>query len=218
MTNVASPISVAGSPLPPPRHVCAFFNNDEEHYRVLGPFIREGFDCGDKIVHVIDPERRTPHVERLLAAGIDVISAQRTGQLELRSNTDTYLRDGRFDQDRMLAAFEQMVTKNEAGPFPRSRIVCQMEWAADHRAYIDDVIEFESRVSDVWRRHQSAVICTYDVTRFGGGAVIDIIRTHPLVIMGGILQENPFHVPAEQFLREMRERRGLRTLAAPPAV
>jgi hypothetical protein len=36
---------------------------------------------------------------------------------------------------------------------------------------------------------------------------MDIMRTHPLVIIGGMLHENPFFVPPEQFLMEMQERR-----------
>jgi hypothetical protein len=41
--------------------------------------------------------------------------------------------------------------------------------------------------------------------------VVDIVRTHPMVIIGGILQENPFFVPPDAFLRELRERRATRT-------
>jgi hypothetical protein len=36
--------------------------------------------------------------------------------------------------------------------------------------------------------------------------VIDIMRTHPMVIIGGVLQENPFYVPPDQFLAELRSR------------
>ena len=46
------PISLAGSQLGAVRHVCAFFANDDEEYRVLLPFIREGLSCGDKAVRV----------------------------------------------------------------------------------------------------------------------------------------------------------------------
>jgi hypothetical protein len=35
---------------------------------------------------------------------------------------------------------------------------------------------------------------------------IDVMRTHPMVIIGGVLQENPFFVPPDQFLLELRER------------
>jgi hypothetical protein len=36
--------------------------------------------------------------------------------------------------------------------------------------------------------------------------VIDIMRTHPMVIVGGILQENPFYVPPDEMLKELKER------------
>jgi hypothetical protein len=125
----------------------------------------------------------------------------------MKINTEAYLRDGRFDPDRMLETFEQLASGNAKGGFPLSRIVCQMDWAAEGRSYIEDLVEFESRVNDVWRRHEVAVICVYDLAKFGGNTVIDILRTHPMVIIGGILHRNPFFVPPEEFLSEFRERR-----------
>ena len=95
--------------------------------------------------------------------------------------------------------------------FPLSRIVCHMDWAAEDRSHVDNLVEFESRVNDVWRRHDDAVICVYDLAKFGGDTVVDIMRTHPMIIIGGILQQNPFFVPPEEFLRELRERRAGQT-------
>src|SRR5271165_1535350 len=48
MQSVSSPISLAGSQLNETRHVCAFFNNDEEEYRIRLPFIKDGLReyCG----------------------------------------------------------------------------------------------------------------------------------------------------------------------------
>ena len=212
MRNRAAPISLAGSHLGDTRHVCAFFSSDDEEYRVLLPFMKEGLDRGDKAIHVVNPDRRDDHLRRLTAAGIDTAAAEARGQLEVRTNTDAYLRDGSFDQDRMLALFEELASGNATGGFPRSRIVCRMDWAAESRSFVDDVIEFESRVNEVWRRHDDAVICTYHLGQFGGDAVIDILRTHPMVIIGGILQRNPFFVPPELFVQELRERRAKQTM------
>ena len=211
MKGVSAPISLAGSQLYETRHVCAFFNNDEEEYRIMLPFIKDGLKSGDKAVHVLNPEQRPDHLRRLIAAGIDPAVAQHSGQLELRTNTEVYLPDGRFDQDRMLEVFEQLASGNAKGGFPLSRICCRMDWAAEDRSHVDDVIEFESRVNDIWLRHDDAVICTYHLGRFGGDAVIDIMRTHPTVIIGGILQQNPFFVPPDEFLREFRQRRAGRS-------
>jgi hypothetical protein len=210
MKKTTTPISLAGSQLGEVRHVCAFFNSDDDEYRVLLPFIRDGFECGDKAVHVVNPDQRWDHLQRLAAVGIDPAAAEQNGQLEVRINTEAYLQDGRFDQDRMLAAFEQMASGNTKGGFPLSRICCRMDWAIADRSYIDDLVEFESRVNDVWRHHDDAVICTYQLGKFGGDTVIDIMRTHPMIIIGGLLHRNPFYVPPEEFLREVRQRRAMR--------
>src|ERR1700675_4698452 len=101
MKKTVAPISLAGSQLGEARHVCAFFNSGDEEYRVLLPFIKDGFECGDKAVHLVNPDRRRDHLQRLAAVGIDTTAAQQSGQFELRT-TEEYLRDGRFDQDRML--------------------------------------------------------------------------------------------------------------------
>ena len=217
MKSTAAPISLAGSRLDHVRHVCAFFNSDEEEYRVLLPFIKDGFNCGDKAVHVVNPDQQHDHLRRLASVGIDAVAAAKMGQLELRANTETYLREGRFDQDRMLQAFEQIASGNASGGFPLSRIVCRMDWVVEGKNYVDDVVEFEARVNDVWNRHDDAVICTYHLSRFGGEAVIDIMRTHPMIIIGGILQQNPFFVPPQDFLREYRERRSNRKLSTSAA-
>ncbi|MGC1450830.1 MAG: MEDS domain-containing protein [Candidatus Sulfotelmatobacter sp.] len=205
--KTTAPISFAGSQLAETRHVCAFFHSEEEEYRVLLPFIKDGFACGHKAVHVVNAHQRSEHMKRLAGAGIDPAAAERSGQLELRTNIETYLRDGQFDKDRMLHAFEQIASGNATGGFPLSRIVCRMDWAAEGKSHTNDLIEFESRVNHVWEHHDDAVICTYHIGQFGGDTVIDIMRTHPMIIIGGILQRNPFFVPPTEFLQELRERR-----------
>lgn len=208
MTRTAPPISLAGSQLGAVRHVCAFFADDDEEYRVLLPFIREGLSYGDKSVHVINPDARQDHLRRLAEAGIESGAPQQSGQLQIRINTDVYLRDGQFDQDRMLGAFEEMAASaRTAEGFPMSRIVCRMDWASEDPSRMRDVIEFESRVNDVWQRYDDAVVCTYHLGQLSGDAVVDIMRTHPLVIIGGHLQQNPFFTPPEEFLSEFRSRR-----------
>jgi hypothetical protein len=47
------------------------FNSEDEEYRVLLPFSRDGFECGDKAVHVVNPDQRRDHLQRLAAVGID---------------------------------------------------------------------------------------------------------------------------------------------------
>jgi hypothetical protein len=117
------PIRLGGSVLGPPRHICAFFNNRDDEYRVLLPFIKDGLECGEKAVHTVDPQRRDEHLRRLTSAGIDVIAAGRSGQFELHTWTGTHLRNGRFDPDKTLALFEEVVKNAKQQGFPLVRFV-----------------------------------------------------------------------------------------------
>jgi hypothetical protein len=82
-----------------------------------------------------------------------------------------------------------------------------MEWALVDLPGVEDLIEFETRVNHVIPKYDDTVICTYDLTKFGASVVIHALRTHPVVIIGGLMQENPFFVPPDQMLLEIRERR-----------
>src|SRR5882724_9366453 len=82
-----------------------------------------------------------------------------------------------------------------------------MEWALLDLPGVGDLIEYETRVNSVIPKYDGPVICTYDLTKFGASVVMDALRTHPFVIIGGLLQENPFFVSPDQLLLEIRERR-----------
>src|SRR6202171_4931087 len=205
-TNGGS-VRCAGDSLGQHRHICAFFNGLDEEHRVLRSFIKEGFDRGDKAFHIVDPELQGQHLTQLAESGIDVEQAVGTGQLELRRWQDAYLRGDRFDQDAMLALLEEVLQSGEASGYPLTRLVAHMEWALLNRPGVDGLLEYETRLNYMLPKYDDPVICTYDLSKFSASAVMDIIRTHPVVIVGEVLQENPFFVPPDQFLLEIRERR-----------
>jgi MEDS: MEthanogen/methylotroph, DcmR Sensory domain len=201
------PVQCAGGSLGQHRHICAFFNGLDEEHRVLRSFIKDGFDSGDKAFHIVDPELQGQHLKRLAESGIDVERAMGTGQLELRRWQDAYLRGDRFDQDAMLALLEEVLKSGDASGYPLTRLVAHMEWALLDKPGVDDLLEYETRLNYVLPKYDDPVICTYDLSKFGAAMVMDIMRTHPVVIIGEVLQENPFFVPPDQFLLEIRERR-----------
>ena len=199
------PIRLAGDLLGRGRHICAFFNSHDDEYRVLLPFVKEGFDRGDKAVHVIDPRRRDEHLRRLASAGIDGRIARETGQLDLRDWADAHLRGGSFDVDRMLGLIAGIRETSRQQGFPRIRFITHMEWALEDLPGTDALLEYEAKANIV--PFDDPVVCTYDLARFTGDVIAGVIRTHPMIILGGILHENPFFVPPHEFLRELRERR-----------
>jgi len=56
------------------------------------------------------PHFAANHLQRLESAGINVGEVEQRGQLELCDWEQAYFPDGRFDQDRMLAMWEELLS------------------------------------------------------------------------------------------------------------
>jgi DcmR-like sensory protein len=197
------PITLAQMRLHGLAHVSAFFRSKDEEYDVLVPYILEGIDAGDLAVHLVDPLLVDDHRSRLAQAGIAVDQLEGRGQLRILDWHETYLRGGRFELDAMIELVEETIVKGLRDGFGRTRFIGQMEWALEDRLGVGDLVEYEAWVNNILSRWRQPGICVYDVSRWGAGLALDIVRTHPLVLIGGIIQENPFFIDRHKFLREL---------------
>ncbi len=199
--------SLAGTSLDPYYHVCAFFGSRDDEYRVLAPFYQETIEWGEKLLHVIDPALIADHERRLEQQGVPACACQRTGQFQVYTWDQTYLLDGRFDQDKMLTAVQGVIDGARASGYPRTRIMGNMNWALDGHPGSEQLIEYEVRVNEVLAREKQPAVCVYDLNRLSGSLMMDILRAHPLTLVNGVLHRNIFFTPAPQMLEEVRRRR-----------
>lgn len=195
---------VAGFKLENHHHACALFSSRDEEYAALSPFIREAIDGRERMIVLSDSDEFPEHRGQMSRRGIDVEAAEREGYLDLIGWNDAYLQEDRFDVDRMLGLVDRLCVQTAEVGFPRARFIGHMEWALLDRPGVDQLIDYECKVTDVLSKHQQPAVCVYDVTRFDAATVVDILRTHPIVIMNGVAQENPFFLPPAEFLASRR--------------
>jgi len=208
MNTSGLPIAFAGSTLGRYRHICAFFNSPQEEYETLLPFVREGIERGERAFHVLPVQYRQEHLDQLRSAGIDVTSAQERRQLEVATPEEVYLRGGGFSKDAMLAAIQEALKTGLTLGFPLTRLIAHAEAVLQDGSKANEWVEYEARLNDVLPRYDDPVICTYDANLLNGTIAVDILRTHPVAIIGGRLYENPFFVPPGEFLPQIIERGG----------
>ena len=201
-----APIRLAGRTLKHHRHICAFFNSREEQNNVLMPFFKEGAARGEKLFHIVDSRLHDDHLCACEDAGIDVGSLQDSGQLEVKHWEDAYLKDGYFDGDRMVQVLEDVLKANRER-YGLSRLMGNMEWALEAVPGVTDIVEYETKLNYVLPKYPDPVVCVYDLNKHSGSVVMDILRTHPMVIVGGMLQENPLYVAPEELLAELQNRK-----------
>jgi DNA-binding MarR family transcriptional regulator len=198
-------------------HICALFRGDDERYQVMVPRVVGSMRRSERAVHFLDGSSRQELVNRLASGGIDVAAAQRSGQLVLRDWRETYLRQGRFDKDAMLALLEESMSNESSAAFAPTALFASMEWALEDSPGVCDLLEYEVRLNHFVPRCAGTVICSYDLSKFSAGTTIDVLRAHPAVIIGGRLQDNPFYEPPDEFLRELEARRTAKAERRPGA-
>jgi len=189
-------------------HVCAFFNSRDEEYAVLSPFFKEAVDQGEKNLHIVNPEHSANHRHRLGQAGIDVPHCESCGQLEVLEWQQAYLDEtGGFDKDKMLATVDHLTGAGRDAGYGRLRIMGDMGWVFTEIPGAADILEYEAEVNEVLERNKQPAVCVYDVAKLSGAMMMDLLRTHPLTLVGGVVQENPFYTPPREMLEELRARK-----------
>lgn len=214
MSSLLEHPSLAGSKLERYFHVCAFFDDRAQEYSVLGSFYKEGLDHHEKALHIVGPDRQQTHRDELKRLGIDVHECEKAGKLEVITPNDCYLAGGVFDPDKMLVTVDNVLAAAKKRGFHRTRIMGSMDWAFDGAPGSDRLIEYEARVNEVLARTRQPAICVYDTKKLSGNMMLDILRSHPLTLVNGVVQENPFFTPPDQFLEELRNRARRRTASA----
>ena len=200
------PIHLAGVKLGRHRHVCAFFNDQDQEDKVIIPFLKEGIDRGERAFCISSAEMRTPLLQKLRDAGTEVEIAEKRDQLKIEQWGKTIVRSGRFDQDAMLARIEGVLSEGRAKGFGVTRLVGRMDWVREYSVGINELAEYETQLNRIWQKFNDPIICVYDLATFNAGALVNILRTHPVAIVGDVVAENPFFDPPEVVLQELNER------------
>lgn len=214
MRGANAPVHLAGSLVGHKGHICAFFSSADDEYRTLLPFIKDGLDSGEAAFHTVDPARAADHVNRHRAAGIDVESYRQNGQLELHTWNEVHLMGGKFDPEATSDVFGRARSKAIERGFARTRFVSHMAWSAQRLSDVE-LLMYEAQANHECRDGLVSV-CVYDLALFRADLVIDVMRTHSLVLVSGTLYENPFYVSPDELLRELRDRPQGRSLSAAP--
>lgn len=195
-------LGLPGVDLHPGDHVCAFYRGRDERDKILLSFLRAGVTAGDKTICVVEPLGPADVIAALGdAAGV----AMRHGVLDVLTPEQTYLRGGQFVMADMLEYWQTAVERTLADPrFDFVRVIGEMPSALTDKPDMDEFLCYESELNRFVSQHPQVIVCLYDLDRFGGALLIDILRTHPVVLLGGAVLDNPYYLKPDEFLAARR--------------
>ena len=116
----------------------------------------------------------------------------------------------------MIDALQQILRETQGAGYRRLRTAGDMRWAAGSLVNTDALLEYEARVNEMTPKHDCTFLCIYDLSKISGQAVMDILSTHPMVLMGDRVYENPYYVEPATFLEKLRRRGKMARIARTP--
>jgi hypothetical protein len=185
-------------------HICGLYSNQDQRDQILLPFLEAGLAAGDKCICVVDGTEQN-QVVAALGAHVDAAHSITTKQLEVIRAPDMYLRSGGFSADEVIGSWKAAMSDvMYDGRFDVVRAV--ETWSRrDVVPDVDELMLLESEMNRFLPLFPQVVVCLYDIGRFGSGIIVDLLKTHPRMLIGGMLVENPYYTSPDQ-LRHPAER------------
>jgi DcmR-like sensory protein len=198
--NGSVPLGLLDRSVPSGTHICTFFSGQAGLDEVVMPFLAEGIRTGQRCICIL--ESLSP-AEILAGLGrrVDLGRSVETGQLELATPADAYLRTGKFRTDDMLDFWREEAAKVlSAGEFSLTRATGEMPSVLDQPEGRTEFFRYEARLNEVISNYPQVILCLYDLQRFGAQVLMDALRTHPMAVVDGMVHDNPYYIEPSEFL------------------
>ena len=179
-------------------HICGLYAGQSQRDQVVIPFLEAGLTAGDKCICVFD-ETDPAKIFKELGHKV-AMSTSAAKQLEVIRAADLYLRSGRFCADEIIGSWKAAIA--DAMYDGRFDLVRAVEtWS--RRDVVPDMHELlmlESEMNRYLPLYPQVVVCLYDIDRFGAGIIVDLLKTHPRMLVSGMLIENPYFLTPDELL------------------
>src|SRR5690242_9800988 len=182
----------------PGTHFCALYSGPAERDRLLYLFLEEGLRRGDKCLCLIDDVEPALVRDRAVGQpGPDY--SRRSAQLDVERSSDAYLRSGEFSVEDMVSFLSESVASAIADDFDLLRAAGEMSWVLSGAPGWDDLFVYESSLNRVVEQVPAILMCLYDLKKFGAEMLVEVLRTHPKVLLDGTVMDNPHYLEPTEY-------------------
>jgi DNA-binding CsgD family transcriptional regulator len=153
---------------------------------------------GDKCLCLIDDVE--PELVRDLAVGQPGPAySRRSAQLDVERASDAYLRSGQFSVEDMMSFLSESADAATDDDFDLLRAAGEMSWVLPGPPGWEDLFRYESALNDAVEQMPAILICLYDLQKFGADMLVEVLHTHPKVLLDRTVIDNPHYLPPTEY-------------------
>jgi GAF domain-containing protein/PAS domain-containing protein len=184
-------------------HIACIYKDKTEQRSIVIPFILAGFKNNEKCIYIVDENTKNSIIEDFRKI-VDIDTYLNTNQLELLTKEEAYLKEGYFDPDKMIELLKINEKKALNNGFSGLRVTGEMTWVFTKLPGVERLIEYEAKLNYFFPNSKCIALCQYNEKKFDPHILLDIIHTHPFIIIYNTLYKNPRYQPPDEFFAIMR--------------
>lgn len=185
--------------LPAGTHMCLLYSDESERRSVISKYLRCGIEGREKVSYFADILSPAETRAWLGDMGVKLPDDE---SFYLAPAVQTYCPDGKFVPDQMIEGLKVLYNAAMAEGYPHARASGEMTWALKGIPGSERLIEYEALLNEAFSTHPVIGLCQYDVNKFSGAAILDVLKVHPMMIVNGQIVRNPYYVETRKFLKE----------------
>ncbi len=185
-------------------HMCGLYETAEERDAIIMGFLHEGDIAGDYLLYC-PCERSAENFKAEYARRFPEDASHPDDPdrfVLLDPSTMYYNESGRFDPWGMEDRLNQFYAQTQKEQHRKIRGTAEMVWALEDDNTVEHLLVYESRLNYFHPGKSFASICLYNVNKFSGSVLMAVLHTHPYVVSGGVITENPFYQPPDEWLKK----------------
>jgi PAS domain S-box-containing protein len=192
--------------LRPGDHLSFLYETEKEHQAMLTPFLRQGLERGEKVFYVVDThdaETILGYLQHTPGPGqTDVESYLAGGQLAFFTCDDIYAQNTDLAPEDIITLLQAQTELALSEGYPALRVTGEMTWVLRRFSSAEKLIQYEARLNDFLPGSRCLALCQYDRRHFEPAILLDVLRTHPVVVVGTEIYNSFYYIPPDELLGE----------------
>lgn len=181
----------------PGDHVCAFYNGGTSHLDdIVVDFVSRGLHAGNKCICFLD----APSAVQARVPG-DLLS--REDILQFFTEEQGYLPGGSFNSEAFIESLDATARGVLSDGYERLWLIGDTSVVVRNSIDLKAWFSTEAQVSELAPRYPQFIMCMYDLDLYDGEMVMYVLQTHTRIFVNGLIIQNPYYVPKQQFLNEL---------------
>jgi hypothetical protein len=183
-------------------HVAGLYENGKERDEIILGFLNRGDIAGDLQLYCpVEQSKETFRTKYIQHCPECAKSLDDNSKFQLLSAKDLYYPNGTFSPWAMDEGLNTFYVKSQENGRRNVRATAEMAWALEAIPGIEYLMAYESRLNYFIPGKPWISICLYNLNKFDGATIMNVLRTHPFTISGGIITRNPYYQDPDTWLK-----------------